>query len=181
MGRLVQVTSELGERLFLPELRKVEPQRSRNLFHRLHLRGTAHATHGNPHIDRGADPGVEEVGGQEDLAIRDRDHVCWNERRHVSRLRFDHRKGRQRTRAKLVVELAGTLKETAVEVEDVPWIRLASRRSPQQQRQLAVGHSLLGKIVVDAEHMLAFVPEVLAHAHSGIRGEELERGGFGGG
>ncbi|OQA07531.1 MAG: hypothetical protein BWY66_01348 [bacterium ADurb.Bin374] len=35
---------------------------------------------------------------------------------------------------------------------------------------------MLGKVVVDAEHVLALVPEILAHRAAGVGGDELERG-----
>ena len=64
-----------------------------------------------------------------------------------------------------------------VEVEDVARVRLAARRAPQQQGQLAVGDGLLGEIVVDAERRLALlVHEVLGHGAAGVGGKVLQRG-----
>ena len=62
-------------------------------------------------------------------------------------------------------------------VEDVAGIGLAARRAAEQQRQLAIGHGLLGQVVVDAEggHPL-LVHEVLGHRRPGVGGKVLERG-----
>jgi hypothetical protein len=45
--------------------------------------------------------------------------------------------------------LGGALEQAAVHVEHVARVRLAARRAAQEQRELAVGHGLLGEVVVD--------------------------------
>ena len=80
-----------------------------------------------------------------------------------------------------------------MQVEHVARVGLASRRAAQGQRHLAVGHGLLGQVIVDDEHgaalvlgarglaVLAVVDEVLAHGGAGHRRDVLQRGGVGGG
>ena len=43
----------------------------------------------------------------------------------------------------LIGEFGGAFEQTAVEVEHVARVRLTTRRAPQQQRDLAIGHGLL--------------------------------------
>src|SRR5690606_28996856 len=83
--------------------------------------------------------------------------------------------------AELVVELGGPFEQAAVQVEDVAGVRLAAGRAAQQQRHLAVRHGLLGEVVVNDEGVLAVVPVVLGHGAAGVRGDELQRRGVGGG
>src|SRR5262249_47213474 len=75
--------------------------------------------------------------------------------------------------------LGGALEQTRVEVEHVPGIRLATRRTAEEERQLPVGRRLLGEIVVDDERVAAAVAEVLAHAAPGVWREELHGGRIG--
>ena len=56
----------------------------------------------------------------------------------VARLGLDDRQRRERPAAERVRELAGALEQARVKVEDVARERLAARRAPEQQRQLAV-------------------------------------------
>ena len=80
-----------------------------------------------------------------------------------------------------------------MQVEDVARIGLASGRTMQRQRHLTVGHSLLGQVVVDDEHVaagvglagglavLAVVHKELADSGTGHRRDVLHRGGIGSG
>ena len=80
-----------------------------------------------------------------------------------------------------------------MQVEHVARVGLASRRTTQGQRHLAVGHSLLGQVIVDDEHgttailsggglaVLAVVHEELADSGTGHRRDVLHRGGIGSG
>jgi hypothetical protein len=62
-----------------------------------------------------------------------------------------------------LVDARGALEQAAVQVEHVARIGFAARRAAQQQRDLAVGHGLLGQVVVDDQRVFAAVAEVLAH------------------
>ena len=55
-----------------------------------------------------------------------------------------------------------------MEIENIAWIRFASRRTAQQQRNLAIGHGMLGKIVVDAQRMTLRIAEVLGESRARI-------------
>jgi hypothetical protein len=72
---LVEVRAELRERRELAELREVEPQAPRDLLHGLRLRVAADARDRQAHVHGGAHARVEEVRLEEDLPVRDRDHV----------------------------------------------------------------------------------------------------------
>ncbi len=67
-----------------------------------------------------------------------------------------------------------------MEVEDVAREGFTARRTTQQQGHLAVGHGLLGQIVIDDQRVFTAVAEVLAHGAAGVGGEELHRGRIGG-
>ena len=74
-------------------------------------------------------------------------------------------------------ELRGALEQAGMEVENVSWVGLSPRRSPEKQRQLAIGGGLFGKVIVDAEGMLSLVHKVLGHRAPRIRSDELHRCG----
>src|SRR5690606_12161696 len=52
-----------------------------------------------------------------------------------------------------VRHLRGALEEARVQVEDVARIRLAARRTAQEQRELAVRDGLLAEVIEDAERV----------------------------
>ncbi len=68
-----------------------------------------------------------------------------------------------------------------MQVEDVARVGLASRRTTQEQRHLAVGVGVLGEVVVHAQRVSALVEEVLGHGATGVGSHELDRGRFVGG
>ena len=70
-------------------LGQVETERAGHLFHGFDLGATAHARHRDTHVDGWPNAGVEEVGFEEDLTIRDGDHVRRNIGGHVTCLGFD--------------------------------------------------------------------------------------------
>src|SRR5205814_3333945 len=72
------------------------------------------------------------------------------------------------------------LGQARVEVENVAGESLASGRSAQEQGDFAVGRGVLRQVVVDGEHVLAFIAEVLADGRAGVRREVLHRRGVGG-
>ena len=183
-GGLVQVGRELGERRQRAVLGEVQLERTGHLLHRLGLRGGTHARDRDADVQGGPLAGVEQVGLEEDLAVRDRDDVGRDVGRDVAGLRLDDRQRGQRAAAVLVVEARGALEQAAVEVEDVAGVGLAAGRAAQQQRHLAIGPGVLGQVVVDAQRVLdealsgdldAVLHDLLAHRHAGVRGEVLER------
>src|SRR6478609_77811 len=143
----VEVGGEHREGLHGAELREVDLERAGDRLHRLRHRRAAHSRDRDAHVDGGALVGREQVGLQEDLAVRDRDDVGRDERRDVVGLGLDDRQARHRALAHVVGELGATLEEPAVQVEDVTRVRLAARRAAQQQRHGAVGLGLLGQVV----------------------------------
>ena len=148
--RLVEVAAELRERRELAVLREVETQRAGDLAHRLDLRRSADARDRVADVDRRTDALVEQVALEEDLAVGDRDDVGRNVGREVAGLRLDDRQRRQRAAAVLLLQLRGALEQARVQIEDVAGIRLAARRTAQQQRDLAIRLRVLRQVVVDA-------------------------------
>src|SRR3989344_6045469 len=92
-----EAISELRERSQFTVLGQVGTDTTGQVLHQLRLCSTTDARHRNTGVDGGADTGVEQRGFQEDLAVRDRDHVGRHESRHVASLRFDDRQCGQRT------------------------------------------------------------------------------------
>src|SRR6267142_6912392 len=62
-----------------------------------------------------------------------------------------------------------------MQIEHVARIGFAARRTAQQQRHLAIGDGLLGKIVIDDDGVHAVVAEILAHGAAGERRDVLHR------
>ncbi len=149
---LVQVRAELSERRQCAILRQAEAQRAGDLPHGFDLRVAAHAAYGKPDVDGRPDVRVEEVGFEVNLAVGDRDHVGRDVSGNVTGLRFDER---QRCERSASLQLGGALEQSAVQIEHVPWKCFAPRWTPQQQRDLAIGGGVFGKIVVDAHRVAA--------------------------
>ena len=68
-----------------------------------------------------------------------------------------------------------------MEIEDITGVGLTTGGTTEEEGHLAVSDSLFGEIVVDDESVLRVVAEVLTDGAAGVRGQELERGGVGGG
>ncbi len=56
-----------------------------------------------------------------------------------------------------------------MEIEDIAGIGLTSGGTLQDKRDLAIGHSLLGKVIIDDEGVASGVTEVLSDCHAGER------------
>ena len=78
----------------------------------------------------------------------------------------------------LSIHFCGTLQQSGVQVKDISRIRLAARRAPQQQRNLAVGGRMFGQVVVDHQRMLAAVTEIFPHGAPAIGGNVLHGRGI---
>ena len=174
-GDGVEFGAKRSEGFQLAELGEVELQGTRDALHRLDLRCATHSGHRHTHVDGWANARLEQVVLQIDLAIGDGNHVGWNVGSHVAGLGLDHRQCSQRSGSTLVAELGGAFQQTAVEVEHVAGVRFATRWTTQQQRHLAVGLGLLGKVVIHDESVLAILHPVLANRATTVWGEILER------
>ncbi len=153
LRRLIEIGAELREGRQFAILREIEPQRAGHLLHGLDLRVAADAAHRKTHVDGGPDVRVEQIGFQINLAVGDRDDVGRNVGRNVARLGFDERQRGERAAALRVAQFRGALQQAAVQIEHVAGVRFAARRTAQQQRNLAIGRGVLGKIVVNAERV----------------------------
>jgi hypothetical protein len=81
----------------------------------------------------------------------------------------------------MIGRAAGALEKAGVEIEDVARIGFASRRTAQQQGELAVRYGVLGKIVVNDERVLALVAEILSDCSRRVGSQVEHRRRFGGG
>src|SRR3990172_9039031 len=181
LGGLVEVRPELRERRHLAVLRELEPQAPRDLLHRLDLRVPADPGNRQPDVHRRSHTGVEKVGLEIDLAVGDGDDVRRDVGGDVPGLRLDDRQRRQRPAPHGVGELGCALEQPRMQVEDVARVRLPPRRPAQQERELPVGHGVLGQVVVDAQRVTAAVAVVFPHRAPRIGGNEVDRSGLGGG
>src|SRR3984893_12858118 len=177
----VEIGAELGEGRHFAILRKLALDAAGDPLHRLGLGRGADPRHRQADIHGRADALIEQIGLQEDLAVGDRNHVGRDIGRHVVGLRLDHRQRRQRPGAAVLVHLGGAFQEARMEIEHVDRIGLQSGRTAQQQRHLAIGHGLLGEVVIDDDRVHAVVAEILAHGAAGERRQELHRLRIGGG
>ena len=168
LGGLVEVGAELREGRQLAVLGQLELEHAGHLLHGLDLGGAADAGHRDADVDGRPHALEEEVGLEEDLPVGDGDDVGRDVGRHVAGLGLDDGQRGERAAALLVGELGGALQEAAVQVEHVARVGLAPRRAAEQERELPVGHGLLGEVVVDDERMPAAVAEVLGHGHAGV-------------
>src|SRR5262245_40146668 len=171
----VEVGGELGEGRHRAVLREFQPQRARDLLHRLDLRVAAHATDRIAHVDRGTDAGVEEVGFEEDLAVGDRNHVSRDVRGNVPRLRLDHGQRGQTSPAAGVRIFRGAFEQARMQIEDVAGIRLAPRRAAKQERDFAVGRRVLRQVGVNAAHRPAAGHEIFADGAPAVWRQVLHR------
>ncbi len=191
-GRFVEVGSELRERSQFTVLSQSGTDTTRQLLDDLGLSSTTNTGYRDTGVDGRTDTCVEHGRFQEDLTVGDGNHVGRNERGNVARLGFDDRQSGQRaglasygTVGELLDILFGnarrTLQQTAVEIEHVARIGFTSRRTTQQQGDLAVCHGLLGQIVIHDQRVFTAVAEVLAHGATSVRRQVLQGSGFGGG
>ena len=67
-----------------------------------------------------------------------------------------------------------------MQIEHVAGVGLTAGRTSQQQAQGAVGNGVLGKIVVDDQHILPLVHKILADGRAGIGRDILHGGGLAG-
>src|SRR5664279_1703109 len=88
-----------------------------DLLHRLGLGRRAHPADGDTDVEGRALARVEQVGLEEDLAVRDRDDVGRDVRRDVAGLGLDDGQSGEGATAELVGQLGGALEEAAVQVE----------------------------------------------------------------
>ena len=177
LGGSVQVGAELGKGGDLAVLGELELHGAGDLLHGLGLSGGADARHRQADVDGRSDALVEQLGLQEDLTVRDRDHVGRNIGGHVARLGLDDGQSGERAAAERLVHLGRALQQAAVQVEHVARVGLATWRTTQQQAHLTVGHRLFGQVVEDDERVLAVVAEVLAHGAARVGRQVLERRG----
>src|SRR5665213_596064 len=180
LGRGVEVRTELRERRHFAVLGELALDLAGDLLHRLGLRRRSDARHRKADVQRRANTLEEQVALEVDLAVGNRNHVGRDVGRDVIGLGFDHRQRCQRARTLTVIELGGALEQARMQIKHVTGIGLAARRATQQQRHLAIGHSLLGKVVIDDDGVHAVVAEIFTHGAAGEGGDVLHRRRIGG-
>src|SRR5690606_8149935 len=165
---------KLGKSGQLAILGQVGTDTTRELLDDLGLRRATHTRHRDTGVDGGPDPGIEQVGFEDDLAVGNGNDVGRNECRYVASLRFDDGQCRQRTRLAfdfaigeflnvLGVHTRGALEQARVQVEHVARVGFAAWRTAQQQRDLTIGPGLLGQVVVNDQGVFTTVAEVFTH------------------
>ena len=107
LGDGIEVGAKRRKRLELSELLEVGLEGAHRGLHGLDLGGRTYPGHRDAHVDRRAHTRLEQVVLKEDLAVGDRDHVGWDERRDVTGLGLDDREGGQGSATHLVAELGG--------------------------------------------------------------------------
>ena len=75
------------------------------------------------------------------------------------------------------LEVGRALQKPRVDIEDVAWVGLSTRRPTQQQRELAIGAGVIGQVVVDDEHVAALGHKIFAHRGGGIGCGKFRPGG----
>ena len=135
--------------------------------------------HRQTDVNGWADTLVEKLGFQEDLAIGNRDDICWDIGGHITSLGLNDGEGGKGARAVLCIKLGCALKQTGVEIEHITWEGLTTGRASKQEGHLAVSNGLLGEIVIDNKGVLSVVAEVLTNSAAGVGRQELEWSGFG--
>ena len=172
----------------------VEFQRTGHFLHRLNLGVATHARYRDTHVDGWTHTRVEQVRLEENLAVGDGNHVGRDVGRYVTGLGLNQGQGRERTAAfhqvldavgqvvhvprNLVrrVDFSSPLQQTAVQVEHVAGVCLASGRTTQQQRYLTVSHGLLAQVIVHHQGRTTRVAEELTNGRTRERRVELQRG-----
>ena len=116
----VQIGAELREDLHFTELCQIHTHLTGNLFHCLGLCGAAHTGYRQTDIDCRTHAGVEQLRFQEDLTVCDGDDVGRNVCGDVACLCFDDGQCGDRTATVRIVQTAGTLQQTGVQIETSP-------------------------------------------------------------
>ena len=75
----------------------------------------------------------------------------------------------------VVIHLGRAFQQARVQVKDVTRIGFAARRAAKQKGHLAVGHGLLGEIVIEDHRVHAVVAEELTQGAAGVGCQELKR------
>ena len=151
-----------------------------HLLHSLDLGVAADAGHRDAGVDGRHDAGVEQLGLQEDLTVRDGNDVRRDVGGNIARLGLDDGQRRQAAAAQLVGKLGRTFQQTGMQIEDVAGVGFTSRGTADQQGQGTVGHGVLGQVIVDDQDVLALMHEVLAHGTAGVGCDILQGRQLGG-
>ncbi len=171
-GVVVEPGAEPCEGLELFELGVGKLEISRRFTVGRLLRLAAHPRDGAADIDRGEYARFEQGRREVDLAVCDRDQIGRNVGGDVLRFGLDDRQGGERSAAQFGAQTGRPLEQSGMDVEDVSGKGLASRGTPEQERQLAVGAGVLREIVVDDQHVTAAGHELLGDAGRGVGRDE---------
>jgi len=181
LGGGIKIGTELGEGGDFSVLGKLELEGTSDLLHGLDLGGGTDTGHGETDVNGGTDTLVEELSLEEDLTVSDGDNVGGDVSGHITSLGLNDGEGSQGAGTVVLVHLSCTLEETGMKIENITGVSLTTRGSSEEEGHLTVSNSLLGEIVVDDKGVLGVVTEVLTNGASGVRSQELEGSGLGGG
>mmetsp|Transcript_32139 Transcript_32139/g.44042 ORF Transcript_32139/g.44042 Transcript_32139/m.44042 type:complete len:332 (+) Transcript_32139:631-1626(+) len=145
-----------------------------NLFHRHILSIGTYPGDREPNVHSGTLSPGEQLRIKIDLTVRDRNHIGHNVRRDVVGQCLHYRQRRQRASSFPGGQHRRTLQQPGVEIKHISGVRLTSRRSSQQQGELAVCHSLLREVVVNDQTVPSTMHEVFPHRDPTVRRKELQ-------
>ena len=163
--------------VFVEELLQV----TGDLLHGDVLGGRTDTGDGETDVDGGALTTSEELGVEVDLTVGNGNDVGDDIGSDVVGEGFDDGEGGDGTTTLGGGEHGSTFEETGVEVEDITRVGFTTGGTAEEEGKLTVGNSLLGKIVIDDKAVTTAVHEVFTAGDTGVGGEELKTGGFGGG
>jgi len=180
LGGGIQIGTELSEGSDFSVLSEIELEGTRHLLHGLDLSGGSDTGHGKTDVNGRSLTLVEKLSFEEDLSIGNGDNVSGDISGHITSLSLNDGKSSERTTTLRLVHLSCSFEETGVKIENITGISLTTRRSSQKKRHLSVSNSLLGKIIIDDEGVLAIVSEILTDSATGVRSQILKRSSLGG-
>jgi len=181
LGGGIEIRTELGESGDFTILGEFELHGTGDLFHGLDLGSGTDTGHRETDVNGGANTFVEQLGFQEDLTISNGNHISGNIGRHITSLGLNDGEGSEGASTVVLVHLGSTLKKTRVQIEHITGVSFTTWGTSQKERHLTVSDGLLGQIVIDDETVHAVVTEVFTNSATGVRSQELEGSGIGGG
>ncbi len=173
-GIFIQVGAEPGKGLKFLKLRVGEFEVARDGTIGRALRFTADTRNGFSDVNSRQHAQFEQRWREIDLPIRDGNQVGRNVGGNVLRFGLDDGQRRERAAAEFLPQMRRTLEEARVNIKDVAGESFAARRTPQQQRQLAISARMMREVVINDQHVAPLPHEMLSDAGRGVRCDESE-------
>src|SRR3989344_6797029 len=168
LSGFVKVRAELSKCFKLAELREVKLERSSHFFHCLDLRAGTDARNRKTDIYCRANTFVKKIRFQENLSVGDGNNIGRNIRGYVAGLRFNNGQGGDRSSAVFLISATGAFQQTGMQIKNISRIRLSAWRTAEKKRNLAISDSVLGKIVINNQHIFSLVHKIFSDRHSRV-------------